>query len=128
MREAQNSGWRKTMEEQIAKLNQDLGSEVVKLIPVNDAVFALRELVVQGKVPGVTQQTDLFKDDIGHPTPPLALLVTYCHLAAIYGKSPIGLPVPGSLKENPQAEALVKVLQEVALGAVKSYQPATTNR
>ncbi|HEX3133672.1 MAG TPA: hypothetical protein VHX44_08825, partial [Planctomycetota bacterium] len=106
MNEAQNSGWRKQLEDQIAKLNKDLGKEVVKLIPVNDAVFALRELVVQGKVPGVMQQSELFKDDIGHPTPPLALLVTYCHLAMIYGKSPVNLPVPGSLKENPQTEAL----------------------
>ncbi len=124
MHQAQNAGWRKTMEVQVEKLNKDLGHEVVKIIPVNDAVFALRELVIQGKVPGVTQQTDLFKDDIGHPTPPLALLVTYCHLAAIYGKSPMGLPVPGSLKENPQAEALVKVLQEVAWAAVKGYGQA----
>ena len=121
LHDAQNNAWRKNLETQIATLNKGFGREVLKLIPVNDAVFALRELVVQGKVPGVAQQTDLFKDDIGHPTPPLALLVTYCHLAAIYGKSPIGLPVPGSLKENPQAEALTKVLQEVAWGAVKAY-------
>lgn len=121
MREAQNAGWRKDLETQIAALNQELGREVVKLIPVNDAVFALRERVSEGKVPGIAKQTELFKDDIGHPTPPLALLVTYCHLAAIYGKSPVGLPVPGSLKEKPEAEALTKVLQEVAWGAVKGY-------
>ncbi|MBA3700301.1 MAG: hypothetical protein H0W78_15760 [Planctomycetes bacterium] len=121
MREAQNNGWRKTLEAQLATLNKEFGREVLKLIPVNDAVFTLRELVVAGKVPGITQQTDLFKDDIGHPTPPLALLVTYCHFAAIYGKSPVGLPVPGSLKENPMAAELTKVLQEVAWGAVTGY-------
>lgn len=125
LHEAQNNNWRKDLQGQIAALNKELGREVVKLIPVNDAVFALRQLVIDGKVPGITQQTDLFKDDIGHPTPPLALLVTYCHLAAIYGKSPVGLPVPGSLKEKPEAEALVKVLQEVAWEAVKGYQPST---
>jgi hypothetical protein len=127
MREAQNSGWRKQLEEQIAKLNQELGREAVRLIPVNDAVFTLRERIIEGKVPGLTKQTELFKDEIGHPTPPLALLVTYCHLAAIYGKSPVGLPVPGSLKENPQAEALTKVLQEVAWGAVKGYESRQNN-
>lgn len=126
MREAQNRGWRKTMEEQVAKLNQDLGKEVVRIIPVNDAVFALRELVVQGKVPGITQQSELFKDDIGHPTPPLALLVTYCHFAAIHGKSPVGLPVPGSLKENPNSQGLTTVLQEVAWGAVRGYGAVST--
>lgn len=121
MRVAQNTGWRKDLETQIAGLNQNLKRDVVRIIPVNDAVFTLRELVVQGKAPGLTQQTDLFKDDIGHPTPPLALLVTYCHFAAIYGRSPVGLPAPASLKENPQAEALTKVLQEIAWGAVEAY-------
>lgn len=121
MREAQNAGWRKDLEGQIAALNKELGREVVKLIPVNDAVFALRERVIEGKVPGIAKQTELFKDDIGHPTPPLALLVTYCHLAAIYGKSPVGLPVPGSLKEKPEGAELAKVLQEVAWEAVRGY-------
>jgi hypothetical protein len=121
MRAAQNAGWRKSMEEQVAKLNKDLGKEVVKIIPVNDAVITLRERVIQGKVPGITQQVELFKDDIGHPTPPLALLVTYCHFATIYGKSPVGLPVPGSLKDNPHSQGLTTVLQEVAWEAVKGY-------
>ena len=122
MREGQNANWRKDLETQIAALNKDLGKEAVRIIPVNDAVFTLRERIVEGKAPGLTQQTDLFKDDIGHPTTPLALLVTYCHFAAIYGKSPVGLPVPGSLKENPQEEALTKVLQEIAWGAAEGYK------
>jgi hypothetical protein len=121
MRESQNTHWRKDLETQVAALNKDLGKEVVRIIPVNDAVFALRERVVAGKAPGLTQQTDLFKDDIGHPTPPLALLVTYCHFAAIYGKSPVGLPVAASLKENPQAAELTKLLQELAWEAVSGY-------
>jgi hypothetical protein len=124
MRTAQNAGWRKTMEDQIAALNKDLGKQVVKLIPVNDAVFALRERVIAGKVPGITRQSELFKDDIGHPTTPLALLVTYCHFAAIHGRSPVGLPVPGSLKENPNSQGLTTILQEVAWEAVKGYGEA----
>ena len=126
MHAAQNNGWRKVLEDQVAKLNKDIGHDAVRIIPVNDAVFALRERVVEGKAPGLSQQTDLFKDDIGHPTPPLALLVTYCHFAAIYGKSPVGLPVPASLKDNPMAKKLVAVLQEIAWEAVKGYaaQPA----
>lgn len=123
MRAAQNAGWRKTMEEQVATLNQELGKDVVRIIPVNDAVFTLRERVVAGTVPGITQQTDLFKDDIGHPTPPLALLVTYCHFAAIHGKSPVGLPVPKSIADNPMAQGLTTALQEVAWNAVREYAP-----
>ncbi len=121
MQREQNSRWRKDLEAQVAKLNQELGRQVVRIIPVNDAVFALRERVAEGKAPGLTQQTDLFKDDIGHPTPPLALLVTYCHFAAIHGRSPVGLPVPGSLKENPQAKGLTAILQEIAWQTVEGY-------
>jgi hypothetical protein len=128
MRTAQNTGWRKQLEEQIAKLNKDLGKEAVRLIPVNDAVITLRERVIQGKVPGITQQVELFKDDIGHPTTPLALLVTYCHFAAIYGKSPVGLPVPGSLKDNPNSQGLTTVLQEVAWEAVRGYGKSATEK
>jgi hypothetical protein len=122
---AQNAGWRAALEAQVATLNQDLGHEAVRIIPVNDAVFALRERLVDGKVPGLAQQTDLFKDDIGHPTPPLALLVTYCHFAAIYGRSPVGLPVPASLKDHPMAKELVAVLQEIAWQAVSTYGKET---
>jgi hypothetical protein len=121
LHEAQNAGWRKQLETQVGKLNESIGHQVVHIIPVNDAVFALRERVVEGKAPGLSRQTDLFRDDIGHPTPPLALLVTYCHFAAIYGRTPVGLPVPASLKDNPQAAELNALLQELAWQAVTAY-------
>jgi hypothetical protein len=56
-----------------------------------------------------------------HPRPPLALLVTYCHFAAIYGRSPIGLPVPAPLKDIPEAEALNRLLQQLAWEAVTAH-------
>jgi hypothetical protein len=121
---AQNSTWRKILEEQIHALNTAIGRPVVELIPVNDAVFTLRERIVAGTVPGLSQQTDLFKDNIGHPTSPLALLVTYCHFSAIYDKSPIGLPVPASIAENPHAAELTTVLQTVAWETVTTYKKA----
>jgi hypothetical protein len=93
----------------------------VFLVPVSNAVFALRERIAEGRAPGLARQTDLFSDNLGHPRPPLAVLVTYCHFAAIYGRSPVGLPVPAALKENPEAEALNRLLQQLAWEAVTAH-------
>jgi len=93
----------------------------VRIVPVGRAVFALRERVAQGTAPGIAKQSDLFRDDLGHPQPPLAALVTYCHFAAIYGRSPVGLPVPATLKSLADAGAMNRLLQELAWQAVISY-------
>jgi hypothetical protein len=49
------------------------------------------------------------------------VLVTYCHFAAIYQRSPVGLPVPAALKDAPQAAELNALLQELAWEAVTRY-------
>ncbi len=72
-------------------LNASVGHETVFIVPVSDAVFALRKRISVGKVPGLTQQSEMFRDDHGHPADPMALLVTYCHFAAIYQRSPVGI-------------------------------------
>jgi hypothetical protein len=66
----------------------------------------------------------LFADPIGHGTAPLAALVAYCHFAVIYHRSPVGLPVPGILKNanHPEWNAdLNRLLQEVAWEAVTHH-------
>jgi hypothetical protein len=84
-------------------------------------VFALREHIAQGTAPGLAKQTDLFRDDLGHPNPPMAVLVTYCHFAAIHQKSPEGLPVPETIKDLPQAAELNTLMQKLAWEAVSTY-------
>jgi hypothetical protein len=121
IRETFSGTWIKPLEEQVRKLNASLGREVVHIIPAGDAVFALRQKVVAGQAPGVTKQSALFRDALGHPQPPLATLVTYCHFAAIYGKSPVGLPVPESLQGVPEATKLNTLLQEIAWETVSKY-------
>lgn len=120
-RDAHNSGWLVNLEAQIRTLNATIGRPAVFLVPVSNAVFALRERIAEGRAPGLTRHTELFSDDLGHPRPPLAVLVTYCHFAAIYGRSPVGLPVPAALKENPEAEALNRLLQQLAWAAVTNH-------
>jgi len=120
-RDAHHSAWLVNLESQVRTLNTTVGRTAVFLVPVSDAVYALREKIAEGQVPGLTKQTDLFRDDLGHPHPPLAVLVTYCHLAAIYGRSPVGLPVPASLKDLPQADSLNRLLQQLAWDAVTAH-------
>ena len=120
-RDAHRSAWLVNLEAQVRTLNTTVGRTAVFLVPVSDAVFALREKIAEGRAPGLTKQTDLFRDDLGHPHPPLAVLVTYCHFAAIYGRSPVGLPVPASLKDLPQADSLNRLLQQLAWDAVTAH-------
>lgn len=121
MREAHYAGWQTQLEAQVKALNTTVGKDAVHIIPASAAVYALRERIAEGKAPGLTKQTELFRDDLGHPTEVLALLVTYCHYAAIYQRSPVGIAVPASLQSNPQAEALNKLLQQIAWEEVSTY-------
>jgi len=113
--------WLKPLERQVNALNDSVGKPAVRIVPVSRAVFALRERVALGTAPGMAKQSDLFRDDLGHPQPPLTALVTYCHFAAVYGRSPVGLPVPETLKSLPDAGAMNSLLQELAWQAVISY-------
>ncbi len=122
MRNTWRGGWLRQVEAQVKALNDATGTEAVRLIPVGAAVYALRELVAEGKAPGLARQSELFRDDHGHPSEVLALLVTYCHFAAIYQRTPVGLPVPESLKSNPKAAELNRLLQDIAWQAVTSHQ------
>jgi hypothetical protein len=121
MRKGFRELWLNAMEEQVRSLNASAGREAVHIVPVCDAVFALRERIVKGEVPGLSKQTDLFRDDIGHPREPLAALVTYCHFAAITGRSPVGLPVPAELQRSSHGAELNTVLQQLAWDAVTAY-------
>ena len=71
------------------------GRPVIFVVPVGEAVTRLRERVAKGEVPGIAKQSDLFRDELGHGKEPIYVLVAYCHYAVIYGRSPVGLPVPG---------------------------------
>ena len=121
MKENHRTLWLSALENQVRALNAAVGHEAVHIIPVSDAVFALRERIVEGKAPGLTKQTDLFRDDLGHPQAPLAALVTYCHFATIYGRTPVGLPVPKELQGFAHAEELSALLQKLAWDAVTNY-------
>jgi hypothetical protein len=99
--------------DQVRASNQRLGKPVVFVVPVAQAVIALREKVAAGEAPGLKSQDDLFADSIGHARPPVELLSAYCHLAVGYRRSPGGL-APKGVKD----EKLHRLLQELAWDAV----------
>lgn len=110
-----------SMDEHIAALNKSLGKDVLLIVPVGQAVIALREKIIAGEAPGLKTQEDLFTDAIGHATAPLQALVSYCHFAVIYRRSPVGLPMPSVMvkAKNPNwDEKLNRMLQELAWEAV----------
>jgi hypothetical protein len=86
-----NKRFRDALEAQVVELNKKLGREAVFIVPAGDAIMQLRELIAAGKAPGLTKQTDLFTDLIGHGKAPLIALTSYCNFACIYGVSPVGL-------------------------------------
>jgi hypothetical protein len=113
----------KEMDALVGDLNSKLGKSAVKVVPVGQAVIALRERIIAGNVPGLKSQEDLFTDPLGHPKNPLQLLIVYCHYAVIYQKNPAGIPVPAALKYLPpeQASELNQLLQEIAWEAVTDH-------
>jgi hypothetical protein len=114
----------KDMDAHVRELNEKLGKQAVFVVPVGQAVIALREKIIDGKAPGLKKQSDLFTDAIGHARPALQALVAYCHFAVIYRRSPVGLPVPAVLanaKNLDEKEKLNRLLQELAWDAVRQH-------
>jgi hypothetical protein len=114
----------KSSADQIEALDKKLGKKVVFLVPAGHATVMLRERIHGGKVAGLKSQEELFADPIGHARPPLAALVAYTHYAVIYRRSPVGLPMPGVLKNAKNAawdDNLNRQLQEIAWEAVTSH-------
>jgi enterochelin esterase-like enzyme len=114
----------KAAEEQADAINKKAGKKVLYLVPSAQAVVTLRTKITNKEMRGLTKQAELFRDPISHPTAPLETLNTYLHYAVIYGKSPVGLPVPGVLK-NAKKEAwddkFNKALQEIAWDTASNY-------
>lgn len=117
---AANLKWRTSLEGQIAALNKGLGRPAVYIVNVGDAVLKLRELIAAGKAPGLSKQTDLFTDQIGHGKEPILALATYCNFACIYRISPVGLKAPNAVLDKLSPE-LDPLLRQIAWNTVSNY-------
>ncbi len=109
--------WRTKLEAQVDDLNKQHGQRAVFIVPVGDAVVKLRALIVDGKFPGITTQSKLFRDPIGHGNGQVMALASYCNFAAIYRISPVGL----KLEERSVDAAQHTILQQIAWETVSKY-------
>ena len=109
------------MDAYVRGLNEKAGKQELFVVPVGQAVNALRGLIIAGKVPAFEKQSELFTDKLGHPQPPVQALAAYCHFAVIYQRTPIGLPIPAVLANAKQPKwdaTLNQLLQALAWDAV----------
>lgn len=111
----------KSVDDHVRELNAKFGKTAVYVVPVGQAVIALREKIIAGQAPGLKTQAELFTDGIGHVRGPVQALNAYCHYAVIYRKSPVGLPAPGVLAREQREDALNRLLQELAWEAVTAH-------
>lgn len=108
-------------------LTRELNSKYAKdkpavfIVPVGQAVMELRRLIMDGLAPGIAKQSDLFTDPIGHPREHVKALSAYCHYAVVYGRSPVGLPMPAAIAKLPEADKLNALIQKLAWDAVTQH-------
>jgi hypothetical protein len=107
----------------ITALNKKLNKDVVRVVPVGQAVNALRRKVIAGEVPTIAKQSDLFQDNLGHPGPAIRALAGYCHFIVIYHKDPKRLPLPQFPfpKDGKFNQECNLILQELAWKAVTEH-------
>lgn len=118
---AAHAAYFEDMDKLVRELNTKAGKNAVFVVPAGQAVLALREKVIKGEAPGISKQSELFTDPLGHPHAHIRVLAAYCHFAVIYQRSPIGLPVPVSMAKQSEAEKLNRLLQELAWQAVTQH-------
>ena len=109
------------IEGHVKELNGRIPGARIAVVPCGEAVLALRAKVIAGEAPGVSRQSELFTDVLGHPGPQIRALTAYCHFAVMYRRNPTGLPVVSPLAKLPEAERLNQVLQSIAWKAVTDH-------
>jgi hypothetical protein len=109
---------RKGVEAIVDKLNEKFGKRVVFLVPVGDATLKLRAMVLEGNYPGVAKQSELWSDAMPHAGVHVMALSGYCHFAAIYRTSPVGLKIDRFKELTDEQHA---ILQRIAWETVSKY-------
>jgi hypothetical protein len=107
---------RKGVEALADEINAKQSRRVMFLVPVGEAVTKLRGMIVEGKVPGVERQSQVFTDAMPHAGPLAAELAAYCNYAAIYRSSPEGLAIKDGVPAEQRA-----IIQAIAWETVSKY-------
>lgn len=102
---------------QLEGIDKRAGKQITYVVPSSTAVYTLRKEVLAGHVPGVTKQSELTRDPIGHPTRIQANLIAYVWYASMYRKSPVGLQAFVTA-DDPNSAKRERILQQIAWNAV----------
>jgi hypothetical protein len=84
-----NKAYMDRMRAQLQSINKRYHREMAYIVPAAEAVRRLRLQVIEGKVPGIGKQSELFADAMGHPGPALSDLVSYVWFASLYHHNPL---------------------------------------
>jgi hypothetical protein len=109
-------GYMSKMRAQLEGINKRAGRQMAYVVPSSFAVYNLRKQIIDGYVPGLARQSDLFADAMGHPKTPLNHVVTYTWFSVMYRKSPVGLKALID-PNDPTSAARERVLQQIAWNA-----------
>ncbi len=127
----QGPTWRQDIDDDIAvweSISDALAQrgKTLLIIPAGQVLAAFGDRAASGSVPGISNVAELFRDSI-HLTIRGRYLVAMAHYAAVYRRSPVGLPHSGLVDEYgqpipglPTAEQ-ARIMQEVAWDVVRSY-------
>ena len=110
-------GYLERLRTQLQSINQRAGRDIAYVVPSAVSAYTLRKAILEGTVPGVRLQSEIFSDGIGHPNAPLANVVTYTWYAAMYRESPVGLTALIDANDPTSAEREHR-LQQIAWNAV----------
>ncbi|AOL22386.1 hypothetical protein Ga0102493_111358 [Erythrobacter litoralis] len=99
------------------------GQPPVRLVPAGQAMGLLHDRIETGQVPGVSDISDVFIDDI-HPNAIGNYFITLVQFATIYGMKPDVLPSALGVDSSP-SPALAEVLQDIAWEAVQATTAVT---
>jgi hypothetical protein len=121
-----NPEWERMQD--FANNNRPLGAPPVYMIPGNRMMARLYDDVQAGLVPGISQFSDFFADNI-HVNNLGNFAIAMIHYACIYNASPVGLdhelidnPAPGTQMPS---EALALYIQNMVWDVVTSYAERT---
>ncbi len=89
------------------------------VVPSSISVYNLRKEIIKGNVPGISKQSEVFRDPIGHGMQPVMNVVTYTWYAAMYRESPVGLQALVD-PADPMSAKREELLQKIAWNAVLS--------
>lgn len=112
-----DDGYLARMRAQLTAVNERAGRQMAYVVPSSVAIYELRKAIIDGDVPGLELQSDIFRDGMGHVAIPGINLVTYVWYAVMYRESPVGLQALIH-PSDPESAERERMLQEIAWAAV----------